>query len=242
MSWIPSHQYMNEHPKTRRLARKLGIPVPHVVGHLHILWHWCMSFAQDGDLTKFDAEEIAFGMMWEGDPEQLIEALVASGFLDLAKGTLKVHNWDEYGGKRLRAMQNDASRKRKARQKEAEKTSSHQQPEPDVPSKKPDIPRTSPGRPQGTQTVADAEPSELNLDQEADAFFSALVPSDGRHADIRVQRREEEKREDKNRKEYSVARARACDARLPEAKKETAELRVWNLELRKAQDAYHSPP
>ncbi len=109
MSWIPSHQYMSDHPKTRRLARKLGIPIPHVVGHLHILWHWCMSFAQDGDLTKYDAEEIAFGMMWDGDPEQLLEALVASGFLDLVKGKLKVHNWDEYGGKRLRAMQNDAS-------------------------------------------------------------------------------------------------------------------------------------
>ncbi len=213
MSWIPSHQYMSDHPKTRRLARKLVMPVPHVVGHLHLLWHWCMTYAQDGDLTKYDAEEIAFGMMWEDEPEKLIEALVACRFLDSANGRLTVHNWDEYGGKRLRAMQNDASRKRKARQKEAEKTSGQQQPVQDIPAEIPAQPQTSAGRPNNASAVQEMpEQADSSFDQQADAFFSALVTSDGRKGDVRVQRREEENREDKSTGEYSVARARAGDA------------------------------
>lgn len=233
MSWIPSHRYMGDHPKTRRLARTLGLSIPQLVGHMHLLWHWCMSYAQDGDLTKFDAEEIAFGMMWEGEPEKLVEALVASGFLDLKKGRLAVHNWDEYGGKRLRAMQNDATRKRKARQREAEKASDRQEPVQQVSGEKPAPPRTSAGRRDDKQAEPEVPEPVACLDEEADAFFSALGTSAGRDADIRVQRRGEESTEEESTRENSVARARtrarAYDARWPVAnnyQRQSLELRT----------------
>lgn len=215
MTWIPSHRYMGEHPKTRRLARCLGLSIPQVVGHMHLLWHWCMSFAQDGDLTKYDHEDIAFGMMWDGEPDILVEALVASGFLDAVDGRLTVHNWDEYGGKRLRSMQNDAARKRNARKREAEKASGRQPPVQCVADEKPAPPRTSAGCRDDKQAEPEVPESVACLDAEADAFFSALMTSAGRDADIRVQRRVEEKRVQESTGENSVARDRACDARLP---------------------------
>lgn len=67
MAWIESHQELWRHPKTKKLARLLQISIPTAVGHLHGLWYWAMDFAQDGDLSSYDAEDIADAVMWEGD-------------------------------------------------------------------------------------------------------------------------------------------------------------------------------
>lgn len=80
MAWIESHQELWRHPKTKKLARLLGVSVPTVVGHLHGIWYWALDFAQDGDLHQYDPEEIADAALWEGDPGQFIEALVAAGY------------------------------------------------------------------------------------------------------------------------------------------------------------------
>jgi len=40
--YIQSHEEIATHPKTRRLARALGISLPTVIGHLHLLWWWCL--------------------------------------------------------------------------------------------------------------------------------------------------------------------------------------------------------
>ncbi|MPZ13787.1 MAG: hypothetical protein GEU73_05085 [Chloroflexi bacterium] len=110
-SWIPSHTALARHPKTRRLSRELGLPVPAVMGHLHCLWHWAFDIAPDGDLSRFEAQDIAEGAMydpshydeaWEYDAdfaEQLVKALVAAGFLDQRGEVLILHDWDEYGGR-----------------------------------------------------------------------------------------------------------------------------------------------
>jgi hypothetical protein len=106
MAWIESHDDLATHPKTRRAARTLGISIPTMMGHLHLLWHWCLKYADDGDLSGYDSADIADAMMWEGDPDELVEALVNCGpgdrfgFLEHADGAaLVVHDWLDYAGK-----------------------------------------------------------------------------------------------------------------------------------------------
>jgi len=98
-AWIQSHQSLRDHPKTRRLARRDGVGgIRGAVGLLHCLWWWCIDYASDGDLSRYDAEDIAIACEWEGDPDTLVEMLVETGFLD-DDGCLQVHDWADYGGK-----------------------------------------------------------------------------------------------------------------------------------------------
>jgi len=126
MSWVESHQEIARHPKTKRLARALDISIPTTVGHLHILWHWCLDFAQDGDVTEFWADTIADAAMWEGDPETFALALVNTGWLDDAGdgSRIMIHDWDDYAGKLIEKRRADAERKRAARAKDVQDTSS----------------------------------------------------------------------------------------------------------------------
>jgi hypothetical protein len=71
-----------------------------------------MEFAPDGDLSKFDVEEIEIGAGWEGEDGTFLDAAIAAGYLDEDHGTLAVHDWSDYGG-RL-AGQRAVERKRSA--------------------------------------------------------------------------------------------------------------------------------
>lgn len=95
MAFIESHQELARHPKTRKLARALHVSIPCVIGHLHLLWWWCLDYADHGDILSYDAADIADAMMWEGDPDQLIEELVRARFLDRSNGQLEVHGFWE---------------------------------------------------------------------------------------------------------------------------------------------------
>lgn len=114
MAWIESHQEVGRHPKTKKLARLLGVSLPAAVGHLHYLWWWALDFAQDGVLDKYDAEDIADAMQWEGDADQLVEALLSSGYIDDTDDGLVVHDWHDYAGKLLERRAKDRARKRAA--------------------------------------------------------------------------------------------------------------------------------
>src|SRR5690606_4579424 len=108
MAWIESHDNLKDHPKTRRAARLLGLPVPTIIRHVPLLWHWCLSYAEDGDLSGYDAADIAEAVMWDGDPHQFIDALLncgpagKTGFLERDdQGRLLVHDWYDYAGRLL---------------------------------------------------------------------------------------------------------------------------------------------
>jgi hypothetical protein len=98
MPWIESHTTLARHPKALRLSRRLGVSLPAAIGHLHLLWWWALEYAQEGDLSGFDAEEIALSCAWEGEPEHLLESLKACGFVD---GCGAIHDWHDYAGKLL---------------------------------------------------------------------------------------------------------------------------------------------
>ncbi|WP_088832688.1 hypothetical protein [Paenibacillus tyrfis] len=117
--WIESHQGLKDHPKTKRLARKLDIEVVAVVGYLHFLWWWAMDYAPDGNLKNYDAMDIADALGWGGDERHLVDSLLSAGFLDFDEesGAFHIHDWHDYAGRLLEKRASDAQRKREARKK-----------------------------------------------------------------------------------------------------------------------------
>ena len=115
MAWIESHQELRNNPKTRKLARSLNISIPAVIGHLQCLWWWATDYAQNGDLSRYDANDIADAMMWEGDPDILVEAMITIGFIDEDENGRKIHDWYDYAGRLIEKRKANCARSRRAR-------------------------------------------------------------------------------------------------------------------------------
>ena len=114
MAWIESHQELARHPKTKALARLLGVSLPCTIGYLHLLWWWAVDYAKDGSLARFRPAHIADAVLWEGDPDLLWISLIEAGFIDDVDGPT-IHDWGEYAGKLLERRRSDADRKRSLR-------------------------------------------------------------------------------------------------------------------------------
>lgn len=131
MAWIESHQTVWEHAKTRKAARRLHIPPVQLVGHLHALWHWSLDHAEDGNVSKYDAEDLAIAARWDGDPDEFVTALTdcgpgdSAGYLergghygdpsDELTGDLVLHDWWDYAGKLIEWRRRDRRRKARSR-------------------------------------------------------------------------------------------------------------------------------
>ena len=87
-----------EHRKRKRLSRALNISRALTVGMLEVLWQLTAREAKQGDIgAKFTDEDIACELDWPGDPEQLVTALVDTGWLDRhPEHRLLVHDWHEH--------------------------------------------------------------------------------------------------------------------------------------------------
>lgn len=125
MAWIESHQELARHPKTKRLARLLGVSLPAAIGHLHFLWWWAMDYAQDGDLSRYDEYDIADACGWEGDEKQIVDALIESGFVDKTDDGLVIHDWYDYAGRLIEKREQNRERKRRSRAKAKVESESH---------------------------------------------------------------------------------------------------------------------
>ena len=79
MAYVEAHAGLRDHLKTKKVARLLGVPKVQVIGHMLCLWWWCQEYAQDGDLSGFDAADIADAAEWEGEPETFVNALLNCG-------------------------------------------------------------------------------------------------------------------------------------------------------------------
>lgn len=113
MAWIESHQTLREHPKTYLLCGFLSIEKSQVIGHLHLLWWWCVDYAPAGQI-KHNDQQIARAAEWSGDSKQFVDALIAAGFLDRGNGVLTVHDWLDFCGalmeKRLQRIKSNKKR------------------------------------------------------------------------------------------------------------------------------------
>lgn len=137
MAWIESHQELARHPKTKKLARLLGVRTPAIIGHLHLFWWWAMDYASDGNLARYEPADIADAMDWDQDAQSLVESLHNAGFIDMKDdGTFQIHDWYEYAGRLIERRAEDAERKRKGRSARQKTVTTIE-----------DIPGTSGGRP-----------------------------------------------------------------------------------------------
>jgi hypothetical protein len=123
MAWIESHTEIGQHPKTKRLARELGVTVPAAIGHLHLLWWWALTYAQDGDLSRYTDEDIADAVMFPKNPQKAVNALIAAGFIDETDGTRSIHDWYEYAGRLIDQREQNRARTKRARERNATRTS-----------------------------------------------------------------------------------------------------------------------
>lgn len=129
MAWIESNEELAAHPKTKKAARLLEIAIPTMLGHLHLLWWWCLKYAQDGDLSQYEADDLADAAAWEGDATRFVRALLdcgpgeSFGFLEQSEdGGLMVHDWMDYAGKLIERRQVNARRMKDARAKHMQRT------------------------------------------------------------------------------------------------------------------------
>ena len=117
MAWIESHDTLGEHPKTKRLARTLGVSTVQAVGHLQFFWWWAMNYADDGNITEFEPIDIAEGAKWEGDHAEFFNALITSKFVEIINEETVIHDWHVYGGKLVQRKNSNAERMRNTRAK-----------------------------------------------------------------------------------------------------------------------------
>ena len=154
MAWIESHQALAKHPKTLKLARKLNIHIAQAIGHLHLFWWWAMEYAQDGDLSHCDPDDIAIAADWPGDAQHFVNTLVEVGFIDLSEnGVLSIHDWQDYAGKLIAKRAADAERKRKERSKQ-------------------DVQRTSNGNPTDVQRMSSVTITNTNKKEEEEDIYA----------------------------------------------------------------------
>lgn len=93
-----------ESMKFRRLQRRLACSKLECVGLLELLWITTQKNAMAGDIGRFSNEEIAVEVEWPGDPDNLVEALVETGWLDRSdQYRLVVHDWHDHAPKYVRA-------------------------------------------------------------------------------------------------------------------------------------------
>ena len=114
MARIKSEQALARHPKVHLLAKELGVSVPQVIGHLHLLWWWALDYADDGNLTRYRAF-IPNASQWVGDEEYYTESLIKHDFIDVKGNELYIHDWLDYTGALIETREKDAERKRQAR-------------------------------------------------------------------------------------------------------------------------------
>lgn len=85
------------HPKVDALMDELEIPRYAAVGLLESLWHITAANTPRGDVGKFKNKTLARRLDWDGDPDQLVNALVSSGWIDEHdEHRLVIHDWSDH--------------------------------------------------------------------------------------------------------------------------------------------------
>ncbi len=92
------------HPKTLDLMARLSINRREAVGLLDMLLDWAIDYAPCGDIGKWSNGVICGSVDWPGNADDLVSALVGSGWLDEDKEhRLVIHDWPDHAPMFLRA-------------------------------------------------------------------------------------------------------------------------------------------
>ena len=108
------------HIKFSRLKRRLKLKQWEVVGLLEGVWLFAQHNATDGAIGRHSNEDIAAWLEWEDDADELIESLVASGWLDRSDAhRILIHDWAEHAPRWVKGNIAKAGREMAAEIKEA---------------------------------------------------------------------------------------------------------------------------
>lgn len=111
-------------PKLRKLYKALGCSKPEAIGILYFLWDWGLDNAdEDGILVglgKDDVSRYLYGVSSDCglNMNDVVDALVATGWLDESEDGLVLHDWYDWQGPYYRAKERrkkDAARKAEER-------------------------------------------------------------------------------------------------------------------------------
>ncbi|MCF7848734.1 MAG: hypothetical protein K9M45_07790 [Kiritimatiellales bacterium] len=92
------------HPKFKKLKRRLDLPLWQVKGLLEAVWNLTAQTAYRGDIGKLSNDDIAASIEWDGDADELIMALLETGWLDKSENhRLVVHDWEDHCAKYVKA-------------------------------------------------------------------------------------------------------------------------------------------
>jgi hypothetical protein len=136
------------HVKTKRLKRVLGIPLYRAVGILESIWLLCCDCCDEGNIGKFTDDEIADYLEWDGKPSELVCGLAESGWTDTDDtGRPVVHDWLEHCPEYIK----ERVRKRQVRAAKSNKQTTYVLPKPDNSGQVRDQPPLVPSIPNPTQ-------------------------------------------------------------------------------------------
>lgn len=82
-----------QHPKTKKLIRRVGIEG---IRSLQILWTWAANNKPDGNLAGMDEEDIELAADWQGDIGAFFKALVETRWIDETDSGYALHEWLEH--------------------------------------------------------------------------------------------------------------------------------------------------
>lgn len=97
MNFIKLYTGLIRHRKLIELAKDLKIKPVHALGHLTTLWCAALEQAQDGDLSSWSDEFIAYSAHYDEDPINFVKLLQKNGWLD----DRILHDWLDYAGRYL---------------------------------------------------------------------------------------------------------------------------------------------
>lgn len=85
------------HTKMKRLCRRLDLPLWQAVGMLETLWGLTAREAPRGDIGKLSNEDIALGLDYRGDENEMVSALQLCGWLDPSDDhRILIHDWPDH--------------------------------------------------------------------------------------------------------------------------------------------------
>ncbi|MEK3824452.1 hypothetical protein [Paenibacillus sp. FSL K6-1558] len=107
--------------------------VPHAVGTLHMIWWWALDWAPDGDISKFEAIDLAEAAHYDGDANKLFDALIEAKYIGKTLVGHEILNWHKIGGQVIEGRKKEAEKKAKQREKAAAKKAAEASVKPSVP-------------------------------------------------------------------------------------------------------------
>lgn len=80
------------------LQHRLGLPRFATVGLVEGIIHFAAANADDGDLSRFQPDAIAEWLGWQGSPDDMVEAMVKTGWLNRGNSGLRITDWFDLAG------------------------------------------------------------------------------------------------------------------------------------------------